>query len=73
MSRAETVQSLASFTLNALKTFASNEDALKAIVGRIATAAGGATEAEIASALDASVKGRKAAHKGMMDAGKARG
>jgi hypothetical protein len=66
------IRQLASFALSVLKTAATNEDALKAIVGRIGTAAGGATQAELDTALAGAVAGRKKAGQGMQDAGKAR-
>jgi hypothetical protein len=66
------LKELALFALNAAQMAGANAPAFQALAKRVGTAVGGATEAELNTALDAAVKGRKAAHQGMQDAGKAR-
>lgn len=70
--KVDQIKELALFALNAAQMVGANSEAFQALAKRIGTAVGGSTEAELATALDAAVKGRKAAHKGMQDAGRAR-
>jgi hypothetical protein len=66
------VREIALFALNLVKTAATNEEALRGIVGRLGKSVGGATAEELNVALEAGVAARKKAGQGMQEAGKAR-